>query len=53
MEKIIVENMKSNKEITSNFSNKELEEFLKILCSNESDTKRQENFIKFIKGEDK
>lgn len=51
MEKIIVENMKSNKEITSNFSNKELEEFLKILCSNESDTKRQEKFIKFIKGE--
>lgn len=53
MEELIVANMKSNEFVTCKFSNDELDEFLKILCSSESDAKRQEHFIKFIKGEDK
>lgn len=51
MEKRIVEYMKLNTEIMQSFSKEELEEFLNILTSNDSDAKRQERFIKLIKGE--
>lgn len=53
MEESIVENMKLNEEITKMFSLEELDEFLNILSSNESDAKRQEQFNRFIKGEEK
>ena len=52
MEDLIVENMKLNKEITSMFSAEELDKFLDILSSDSSDAKRQEQFYRFIKGEE-
>lgn len=51
MEKEIVENMKTDEEIAKTFSEEEINTFLEILSSNESDVKRQEQFNRFIKGE--
>lgn len=52
MEELIVKNMKLNEEITKIFSTEELDKFLDILSSNDSDAKRQERFSQFIKGEE-
>lgn len=52
MEELIVKNMKLNEEITKIFSTEELDNFLDILSSNDSDVKRQERFSQFIKGEE-
>ena len=51
MEEKIVEKMKSNKEVIDTFTSDELSKFLSILSSTDSDAKRQEQFIKLIKGE--
>ena len=52
MEELIVANMKLNEEFTKQFSVKELDQLLDILSSNDSDAKRQEQFNRFIKGEE-
>lgn len=51
MEENIVERMKLNKEVIETFTSDELLKFLSILSSANSDAKRQELFIKLIKGE--
>ncbi len=51
MEELIVENMKLNEEIPKMFSSEELDRFLDILSSNDSDAKRQDQFSRLIKGE--
>lgn len=51
MEEIIIEKMSSNEQLNELFSNDELQTFLSILCSDASDQKRQDEFIKLIKGE--
>lgn len=53
MEELIVENMKLNEEVSKQFSVEELDKLLVILSSNDSDAKRQEQFNRFIKGEEK
>lgn len=52
MEDIIIEKMSSNEQLNELFSNDELQMFLSILCSDASDQKRQDEFIKLIKGEE-
>ena len=52
MEERIVERMKLNQELTNNFTEKELKNFLEILSSNEADNKKIEKFMKLIKGGD-
>ena len=52
-EELIVENMKLNEAVTKQFSAEELDKLLDILSSNDSDVKRQEQFYRFIKGEEK
>jgi hypothetical protein len=52
MEEIIIEKMSSNEQLNELFSNDELQMFLSILCSDASDQKRQDEFIKLIKGEE-
>ena len=50
MEETIVNQMKTKSEINSNFTEDELEEFLGILISTDSDAKKQESFTKLIQG---
>lgn len=52
MEDIIIEKMRSNEQLNELFSNDEMKAFLTILCSDASDQKRQDEFIKLIKGEE-
>lgn len=51
MEDTIIDKMKRDDKLNECFTSDELDVFLRILCSNESDAKRQEEFIKLIKGE--
>ena len=53
MEELNIENMKSNEDVTKLFSVEELGKLLDILSSNDSDAKRQEQFNRLIKGEEK
>lgn len=53
MEKKIFENMKLDEKVMNNFSAEELDFFLEVLSSNDSDAKRQERFGQLIKGEEK
>lgn len=52
MEDQIVQLMKLDKELMAKFTETELDEFLSILKSPDSDAKRVERFSKLIKGED-
>ncbi len=52
MEDRIVQLMKLDKELMTKFTETELDEFLSILKSSDSDAKRVERFSKLVKGED-
>ena len=49
MEKKIVEKMKQDEKVKEFFSDEELNKFLEILMSNESEAKRQDRFVKLLK----
>jgi len=51
MEDRIVQLMKQDKELIAKFTETELDEFLSILKSSDSDAKRIEGFNKLVKGE--
>lgn len=52
MEDRIVQLMKQDKELIAKFKETELDEFLSILKSSDSDVKRIEGFNKLVKGEE-
>ena len=52
MEDRIVQLMKQDKELIAKFTETELDEFLSILKSSDSDAKRIEGFNKLVKGEE-
>ena len=52
MEDRIVQLMKLDKELMTKFTETELDEFLSILKSSDSDAKRVERFSKLVKAED-
>lgn len=48
MEKTIVNQMKMSSEINDNFTEEEINLFLEILISTDSDVKKQESFTKLL-----
>lgn len=52
MEDQIVQLMKLDKELIAKFTETELDEFLSILKSSDSDAKRVDGFSKLVKGEE-